>query len=1754
MSTQSNAPGFALPADSALDDLIVAVAVARLGQWLEQARPGLCGRIDDLPAPLMAQVAARLHSKFGEGSAAQANIRLLKDGASEAPWECHWTQAVALRNEDESGRKRPPLLLLVPPGTQLLGSLDWDTFKAIRCDDLVREILRAELEHLPEALSPVAELLKRRETTRSTTDVQRARYLLALARNGNTQQAAGMALCLLGLWPHRDWLSREEDREFNLSRNREKVQRLREGTSSLLKRIYDLGLRSEQQGRRIYELISSAGSIDAAAERVAVDPGWQDLDFGNWEFASTPESVVVTLDPLPEMPRREDGYPVLRVREQRELPLSWSVQPAPSQAQGLTHYLVYLVPSSAEDGGAAYTSEAIDPGKQARKRFKLKDLAGLVQSDSLPEGLYRVQVTAWSNQTNITSPPAEGEDPANLSPYFWIEDTGDGEPLPDTSTRERLASNYLEARREMQWMFLKAGRDPQALPAHGCSWNTTAAGKAAQAICTIKFGRQTFRVRLSNLLRRFEATILAKPESLGALRADLTYGIAPREVQPSERSDIPKLAAEDPFLKARTDLFAKIRGEDGQGTVETADLLALRQEILAYAAEYGKLLQDAERDVAEDAKRWPERVGLAAIDTIRLSLPSLSEQTSVAILLAPTHPLRVLWLLQLGLLGEYWLRQLQDRAENAPPPEIREALQGGLQPLNIPPVLFDRRRVGYLQAGAIAPGWDIYLPAEITDKQAAIARLSRALACSPRTPGTIARARELGARIESYLQQHPYIDQLQINVFNPGDGTTVVELLSVLDARYPDLRYDVRLFSDENRDDVGVALDQLVNPEVTVGETAEKYSQSSRYPLHPSLVYSKNRITDFLAEPRAFQAHLSVLLDVFHPRVDVCAPFEEPAANNLYGLVQDETVHSSGAQGRFAWERQVVPGLGKELSEGSQEGRVLSEALAATQRFVAALGASPSVVSGRVPTLRLDLSVGGQNLLYEIHRASDWVLTIDRHLGLDYYDSAPDPESPSAPGILLDFTPEFPTGDNATLMLTTRVDEEIDRLVAPVLQRLDLEQPGCPRRVVEWLRSLSGRLAMRLLSAPIASQGVIGMALARAFLERMDLLEDTIVIPVDAHVRLLQKATPDDESKTRTDLILVRRVETRRQFEFALVEVKCSAGQLTTSSYQALREEMRGQLQQTQSALAALFDPSLQTPDRLERPVRNQLLGRWLQFYVGRARRYGTLTEEAEQGIRELILDLEAGYTLSFRQTGVVFELGREEDLEDPSGEFTVHRVGRLTCEQLLRGEPAHPETPPSWDRVRVTIRGGEVWDRTDRQPQTPSDGPDTPTSPCPALPETPALNEGAPREEGTSAEHHSVATQEADAATGQASIVVPSCSYLVGAGQMTPQWGLLGKLGADPLALDLNGCNTLSLFGVQGGGKSYTMGTILEMAVQPIPGITLLPHPLAAVVFHYNESQDYPPEFVTMAHPNQVPTEIERLRQEFGACPQALGDILVLTPEDKVPLRRQEFPGIAVEPIAFHPSELTIQDWRFLMGAVGNDSLYIRELNMVLRSIRNNVTLQRLREAIEHSHLSQVQQNLVQLRLRFVEQFVRDGASLRDKLYPGRLVIVDLRDELIETDEALGLFVVMLRVFAGATHQGQPFNKWIAFDEAHKYIRNPELVDSVVEAIRQMRHQGTSVLIASQDPPSLPVKIVELSSLVMLHRMDSPGWLKHIQKAVTPLADLTPTALARLRPGEAFLWARAATDPLFSHRAVKIQCRPRVTQHGGATRAASDP
>ncbi|MCD7439453.1 ATP-binding protein [Streptomyces lincolnensis] len=281
--------------------------------------------------------------------------------------------------------------------------------------------------------------------------------------------------------------------------------------------------------------------------------------------------------------------------------------------------------------------------------------------------------------------------------------------------------------------------------------------------------------------------------------------------------------------------------------------------------------------------------------------------------------------------------------------------------------------------------------------------------------------------------------------------------------------------------------------------------------------------------------------------------------------------------------------------------------------------------------------------------------------------------------------------------------------------------------------------------------------------------------------------------------------------------------------------------------------------------------------------------------------------------------------------------------------------------------------------------------------------------------------------------------------------------------------------------------------------------------------------------------------------------DVLLLTPEAQVDDRRAQYPGIEVHPLAFSSAELKAEHWTFLLGAVGNQSTYIKQIARTIRKHRNNLTLDTIRQELASSRMPDHIKDLAEDRLDLAAEYIDDNVQLTSLIRPGRLVIVDLRDNLIQKDDALGLFVVLMQLFADARDGDRRFNKLVVFDEAHKYIDSPDLVAGLVESVREMRHKGMSILVASQDPPSVPVQLIELSNHIILHKFTSPAWLKHLQKANAALSGLTAEKLAQLHPGEAYIWSSKATDPAFTYGAVRIQCRPRVTKHGGGTRTASE-
>lgn len=56
-------------------------------------------------------------------------------------------------------------------------------------------------------------------------------------------------------------------------------------------------------------------------------------------------------------------------------------------------------------------------------------------------------------------------------------------------------------------------------------------------------------------------------------------------------------------------------------------------------------------------------------------------------------------------------------------------------------------------------------------------------------------------------------------------------------------------------------------------------------------------------------------------------------------------------------------------------------------------------------------------------------------------------------------------------------------------------------------------------------------------------------------------------------------------------------------------------------------------------------------------------------------------------------------------------------------------------------------------------------------------------------------------------------------------------------------------------------------------------------------------------------------------------------------------------------------------------------------------------------------------------------------------------------------------------------------------------LSDALLSIIRQQRHVGTSVVIATQEPTVVPPIFLELASIIISRLFSSPGWWQHLNQ-----------------------------------------------------------
>lgn len=698
---------------------------------------------------------------------------------------------------------------------------------------------------------------------------------------------------------------------------------------------------------------------------------------------------------------------------------------------------------------------------------------------------------------------------------------------------------------------------------------------------------------------------------------------------------------------------------------------------------------------------------------LRLGTPSLALAQTVEVeaqsgdlvglIVLPAHPLRVAWHSAYDNLALHAVFE-----EGGKPKAVRDelaSLDGAALPAFLPGVkpgssFVFADTLGFHAVGMVAAG--------DPEPKGTLSMLYRALtgqedgehAAVP-TVGS-GSAEILGREIQKYIESHSTTRILHVHALRAGDGKTVVRALGRAAAAdggqatesENKLAYILEIHPSEKQRNRGIAGRFISEAQEKRRRGAGTVAREDRWMLTsqerpggvrlPNLRWARKESLD----PES-AAHVALAFDTFASEVQADPSREIAKPHHAYGLMSFlDRRYQSDPHPR--WEG-VLPSWngGEAHPEGRKHTQRLQGLQAAIQKLVATNIDAAGIAA--VPSLVTEVSLDAADSLDRLHGLSDWVITLDRNAGLEYFDSPLENEE-VYDKFVIDCVPEREDLGCLRLITSTSNLDEVQDLVDEALDEMGLSHsPRSADFLMSNLKALSGRLAIRLTGGSGPTSELVALAMSQANCRQaaggdqqsgtLDdqscwvSLEHGFLVPVDDIRDLL----PSDvlprrggngrpRSAARPDLIHVH-ASPRGGLSFRFVEVKYRRHLRAARSPQLMRS-VRGQTASLEKRWFDWFGPK--PPARSLRAIRMARLARILHFYAAKARRHGL----PEKRYRAIVAQI--------------------DKMVEQSATYRLHRAkggnrGWVFCPEYRGTEPMQI-SPEEWDDdVRVFLFGPAV-------------------------------------------------------------------------------------------------------------------------------------------------------------------------------------------------------------------------------------------------------------------------------------------------------------------------------------------------------------------------------------------------------------------------------------------------------------------------------
>lgn len=1209
------------PPSAGLPDLVINRVAEILVEKLADHGPGHCVRIDSVRCEDAHGLAVALRKELPHGS---ADVHVLVDRLSEADGKVAVPaeRAIELRN-----RKERQLVLMVPVGMGLTASSLDNSFERIDIASLLRTAGDTGTAGLTEDGLRAGVQKVGRELGRGRPVEAWARYVAAVVAEPRWA-TVGRMLWIVGLIPDLGGTELVDRLAWNV-RCVKAISRPVRAVSSVEDRLTVAGLQDGEIRDQIVRYLSRP-DVDLSdpatwASGLLEEPYIGVLTFEQWPLAEqrTVEVTQVRVDPF----LRDDGTLRPGTRLSQEAPgalpytetgdgkpatvtVSWKTVPAKTDA--IYRWLLEVLPPEDLRGPDTEPFKRQTVKGSTRRATVRIDLA---EEDLVEGSLLTVRLSGFdtTGQLVLLSDGAEAVDESQQFAVRWDADitTGHGRRASTPSLAQARLDAALDGQDDL-------GEDAPA-------WDG--------AVFSLRLGgRRTVLLRLSPVLTALQRNLFVElgRVTVWEARGRLGEVLDPTEVEPVVDSLPPALA------ERRRRLFAQLGERHPRDIVETLSWdNELRLEIIAYCQSYRRAL-----DAATDET---SRRAILSMDTLRLSIMTTGHNPIVAIIILPLHPLRLAWFAEYDATLTQWAGQLcgdgQSKVHRRQ--SVDAALVRRVTPANLPFAVPGARGSALIYTREATLGTGIYLDPGEVEPGAACQAIFDTLGLDRRDVALDVPPSVLAERIAAYRTVHPGQEAMRLLASNPGSGDLLAQALmsSVL-----------KPYADEDDDDAALGPTRLEivaynrRPSFTdplpaltdlQRQVAAKQVRGTYSYLKPPLGLTV-RPHDRLAVDEA-AAHLSVISDLASVQLEgnAAVPDIFTSFRNLLSPTINRRVSDSKG---VMWN--TSPALRARGREGA------ADAVEAHRAYLSALATSLGYDNSGVS---LASSLGPDELasLRAVHESADWVLTLDRNLGIDFYNES-DRDSGLERPYILDYAPDFLEGLGPRLTVTTTHRAEVERLLSDAMRELNLAEVGnSVRNVLSYLQIVSGRLALRLVGRSHLATEAVSLAALMAHLYNKGELDGTIVVPVDQHQDVFG-VSGADAGVRRCDMILIR--TTARTLRMECIEVKSRQAAALPAT---LVDDIVDQLEATVAMLQETFFRI--DPPRLDAELQRARLVGILRHHANRALAMGMFNDRRRIDLERLFERVEDGALIP-----EITKHGYVVSLSDKGGFPTEHRGVRI--------------------------------------------------------------------------------------------------------------------------------------------------------------------------------------------------------------------------------------------------------------------------------------------------------------------------------------------------------------------------------------------------------------------------------------------------------------------------------------------------------------